>query len=229
MNRSKATGAKDDLTGLYTYKEFMRIFDEELEKAEESCQELSIALVDMDFFKRINDEKGHLAGDEILKILANLLSDFVSDNGTVFRYGGEEFAIIFPNTEKEKVFLIMEQVRSSFDKEHEIEIKNEKMNLKLTFSGGISSYPEDGTKINDIIRKADGALYRSKESGRNKICLSREEKMVTKTSHYSQDQLKRLAQLSKKEGIGEAVFLREALDDLLKKYADRRFPDATGR
>jgi hypothetical protein len=70
----------------------------------------------------------------------------------------------------------------------------------------------------EVVRKSEGALYRAKAGGRNRVCLSREEKMVTKTSHYTYEQLQRLSELAKKEGLGEAVLLREALDDLLKKY-----------
>jgi hypothetical protein len=69
-----------------------------------------------------------------------------------------------------------------------------------------------------VLRKAEDAMFRAKTVGRNKVCLAREERMVAKLSHYTQGQLNRLSQLAKKEGVGEAVLLREALDDLLRKY-----------
>ena len=88
----------------------------------------------------------------------------------------------------------------------------------VTITGGIASYPIDGTQENEILRKADQALYRAKITGRNTIRLAYEEKMAPKTSHYTLTQLERLSNLAHKEGVGEAVLLREALDDLLIKY-----------
>ena len=82
----------------------------------------------------------------------------------------------------------------------------------------MASYPGDGTGDLDILRKAADAVHRAKAGGRNRVCLAREEKMVTKTSHYTQGQLQRLAKLAAAEGVGEAVLLREALDDLLAKH-----------
>lgn len=108
--------------------------------------------------------------------------------------------------------------RQAFDQPHEI---SDVLTLSFTFSTGLSAYPDDGSRAREVIRRADGAMYRAKNTGRNKVCLAREEKMVTKTSHYTQEQLERLSKLAKAEGVGEAVILREALDDVLKKYDDR--------
>jgi predicted signal transduction protein with EAL and GGDEF domain len=122
------------------------------------------------------------------------------------------FMILFaPGTEKEEAFLMMEQLRKSYPvATHD--------GVKQTVTIGIASAPEDGARAAELISKADGALYRAKVNGRDRICLAREEKMVTKTSHYTVDQLQRLTKLSKREGVGEAVLLREALNALLKKY-----------
>jgi predicted signal transduction protein with EAL and GGDEF domain len=83
---------------------------------------------------------------------------------------------------------------------------------------GMATAFEDANRCAELIRKADGALYRAKLNGGNRVAMAKEEKMVPKTSHYTQDQLQRLAKLAKREGIGEAILLREALDMLLKKY-----------
>ena len=93
----------------------------------------------------------------------------------------------------------------------------------LTISGGIASYPIDGNSENEILRKADQALYQAKKAGRNSIRLAYEEKMAPKTAHFTLTQLERLTNLSKEEGVGEAVLLREALDDLLLKYEKNDF------
>ena len=219
----KKSTAKDALTGLGGYKEFVKGFDEEIAKAKDKGQELSLAMVDLDFFKKLNDDHGHVVGDQVLKKTAKHLSKSISRKGSVFRYGGEEFTIILPGTEKENAFLLLEGVRKAFEEEN-IETGKGKAKVKLTFSAGLSSYPEDGNGAKDVLRKADGALYRAKAGGRNKISLSREEKMITKTSHYTQEELERLSKLAKREGVGEAVLLREALDDLLKRYDDQLAP-----
>jgi diguanylate cyclase (GGDEF)-like protein len=213
---------RDLLTGLSSYKAFLAAFDKAIATTEEKNQPLSLGLVDIDFFKRINDEHGHLVGDAVLQAIAQHLARSISDRGTVFRYGGEEFTVLFPNTEKEQAFLLLENARSAFDQDHVIETDKGGIALKPTFSAGLASYPDDGTRAKDVLRKADGALYRAKVSGRNRVCLSREDRMVTKTSHYTQEQLERLGKLAKGEGVGEAVLLREALDDLLKKYDDQQ-------
>jgi predicted signal transduction protein with EAL and GGDEF domain len=83
---------------------------------------------------------------------------------------------------------------------------------------GISAFPEDGSRPADIARRADSALVRAKKSGRNQVCLAREEKLIPKTSHYTQAQLESLTTISDRINVGEAALLREALDDLLKKY-----------
>lgn len=90
--------------------------------------------------------------------------------------------------------------------------------LQITLSAGIASYPVDGRSEAELLRKADQAMYRAKEMGGNQVRLAYEERMVPKTSHYTQTQLERLSRLSEKEGVGEAVLLREALDNLLLKY-----------
>ena len=76
----------------------------------------------------------------------------------------------------------------------------------------------DASRYAELVRKADGAVYRAKAQGGNRITMAKEEKMIPKTSHYTQDQLQRLSALSKREGIGEAILLREALDMLIRKY-----------
>jgi len=121
--------------------------------------------------------------------------------------------------EKEEAFLLLEQARAAFGPEHVFEANGREVKLPVTFSVGIASFPDDGANATELVRKAGDAVYRAKETGRNKVCLAREERMVTKTSHYTQGQLDRLSKLAGREGLGEAILLREALDDLLRKYS----------
>ena len=89
---------------------------------------------------------------------------------------------------------------------------------RQTITIGMATAFEDASRCAELIRKADGALFRAKVAGGNRVAMAKEEKMVPKTSHFTQDQLQRLAKLAKREGVGEAILLREAVDLLLKKY-----------
>jgi diguanylate cyclase (GGDEF)-like protein len=208
----------DTLTKTYIHSVFRKQFKEALDKAIQNDEPISLAYVDVDKFKQINDTHGHDIGDEVLKLLAKHLMESVADQGIVARYGGEEFIILLPGMEKEQAFLLFEGIRKDIHKEHQFTANDQLATLTLATSVGISSFPDDGHVEQDLIRKAIDALYRAKMTGRNKVCLAREERMVTKTSHYTQGQLERLSILAKREGMGEAVLLREALDDLLRKY-----------
>ncbi len=207
-------GLTDRLTGLKNYECFTGEFEKLLGEAQERNEDLTLAMIDIDLFGRINDEFGIEIGDRVIREVGDHIMRNTPDGAEVYRYTADEFAVLFPNTEKERAFLIMEKLRDSFKPD----IREGEKKVNVTLSIGISSWPEDGSRINEIVRKADGALFRAKKAGRDKVCLSREEKMVTKTSHYTYEQLQRLSELAKREGLGEAILLREALDDLLKKY-----------
>ena len=197
----------DKLSGLKRGIESESEFDKMLAESE---TDVSFAFADLDMFKRVNDTYGHEVGDEVIKEISEHLKA-IDAKKEVYRFGGEEFLVVFEGMPKEEAFLIMENVRKT--------IKGETCaKTSITISMGIATYPEDGTNWIELKRKAEGALYRAKASGRNKICLAKEEKLMTKTVHYTVEQLQRLKELSDERSIGEAALLREALDDLLKKY-----------
>ncbi len=172
---------------------------------------LAIALIDLDHLLRINENFGRDAGDQIMIQTGRFLAADLPDSATIYRITGDEFGILFKGIEKEDAFLLMEKKRSEY---HVLAPDDSPM----TFSVGVASAFDDAGRYYDLIRKAESAMFRAKYTGRNRVALAREEKMIPKTSHYTPDQLKRLSALSKKEGIGEAILLREALDMLLKKY-----------
>jgi diguanylate cyclase (GGDEF)-like protein len=175
---------------------------------------VSIALFDVDHFLEVNKTYGHEQGDKVLIELAALFSA-IDEGATTYRIGGDEFAVLMNGFEKEPAFLRLESARDAFSKLESLG----GINPSPTISVGVATYPDDGTTRQEVIRKANDALFRAKTAGRNRVALAREEKKVPKTSHYTQGQLERLGTLSKKEGVGEAELLREALDDLLKKYS----------
>jgi len=148
----------------------------------------------------------------VLIELGRYVQKCLPKEATVYRIGGDEFGVIFRGTtEKEDIFLFLNDLKNNY----QVATPD---GVRQTMTIGMATAFEDANRCAELIRKADGALYRAKLNGGNRVAMAKEEKMVPKTSHYTQDQLQRLAKLAKREGIGEAILLREALDMLLKKY-----------
>jgi len=208
----------DALTGLINRKGFEEKLKAAVLHAQQNDRPLSLGFLDIDFFKRLNDGMGHEAGDVVIKAIGELVKRAAGDKAIVCRYGGEEYILIFPDTEREQAFLLIESARAEIAQLKSMSDGKKKVNAQLTISGGIAAFPIDAQDENELLRKADQALYKAKATGRNKIVLSFEEKMAPKTSHYTLTQLERLSELAKEQGVGEAVLLREALDNLLVKY-----------
>ena len=204
----------DPLTALLNRNAFDEEFKIQMQTAVEGNMPISLAFLDIDHFMQINQAFGHVGGDQVLKSISAILKEQAGEYAIKARYGGDEFALIFPNSEREQAFLTMERIRSQVEAQ---EMFGD-LHARITITGGIAAYPIDGSTESEILRKADQALYRAKKTGRNSIRLAYEEKMAPKTSHFTLTQLERLSSLSKEEGVGEAVLLREALDDLLLKY-----------
>ncbi len=181
-------------------------------EAEEDSMPSVIAMLDLDCFLHVNETFGHAEGDRVLIETGRYLKESLPQGSRLYRYGGDAFSVLFPaDTQKEDAFLAMEALRAAF-------AVKAMDGSRITLSIGIAAAPEDASRYGELVRKADGAMARAKHAGRNRVCLAREEKMVTKTAHYTQEQLQRLAKLAKREGLGEAVLLREALDAFLKKH-----------
>jgi diguanylate cyclase (GGDEF)-like protein len=210
---------QDDLTGCFTRKAFQEYFRKLLVAAEpdQSPPPFSLAMVDIDSFLQVNERYGHVAGDNVIKAIADALAAGLPEQALLFRYGGDEYAIIFPRLEREQAFLTLEKARSEVE-QLSVPAREGETVSGLTISGGVASYPIDGRIEAELLRKADQALYRAKYGGRNRIRLAYEERMVPKTTHFTVTQLERLTRLSSQRGVGEAELLREALDELLSKY-----------
>jgi diguanylate cyclase (GGDEF)-like protein len=213
MSDNKVENLVNKALGFPKMEEFEAELIRLMNEAEgEGNDPIIIALIDSDNFLRVNTDFGREYGDKVLIDTGRYLESKLPAGTTIYRVSGDEFGIIFNNEmEKEDVFLFLEEVRRGYD----VKLPN---NEAMTISVGIAAAFEDATRVQELIRKAESALFRAKANGHNKIALAKEEKMVPKTSHYTSDQLKCLTKLSKKEGVGEAILLREALDMLLKKY-----------
>ncbi|GMV99018.1 MAG: hypothetical protein AMXMBFR84_01570 [Candidatus Hydrogenedentota bacterium] len=208
----------DPARSLALFDAFRRGFDEAIKRARQSEGSVSLAIVDLDWFSKLNATHGVPVGDAMLVGFAEEVREAFKGCGEVSRFGGDALSVVFEGVDKEDAFLKVEQMRSTFDRKHVVAESGKTVELPLTVSAGVSAYPDDGSQTLDVVRKANEALYRAKVSGRNKVCLAREEKMVTKTVHYTQGQLHGLSRLAKRTGVSEAVLLREAVDDVLRKY-----------
>jgi diguanylate cyclase (GGDEF)-like protein len=217
--RKAKIAQKDDLTGLYSRRGFLERFNEALTKAKANPNEapLSLALLDVDIFNQINEQYGHVTGDNLLVTVAETIQAHTSEGVTAGRYGGDEFVIVFEGVEREQAFLKLEQIRQKLSQQ-ELASTDGRSISGIFISGGVASFPMDGRTENELFRKADHALYRAKANGRKQIRLAYEERMVPKTTHYTQTQLERLSKLAEERGVNEADLLREAMDDFLTKY-----------
>lgn len=160
----------DTLTRLWNHGYFQFLLTEELKKAYEGKYPLSLVMFDIDNFKNYNDSMGHQMGDQILREVARILKTTCDGKGSVSRYGGEEFAVILPNMDKNAAGETAENLRKAIEgypfKGQEVQpTKN------LTISGGLSTYPEDALDKEKLIYLADMALYEAKRAGRNKACV----------------------------------------------------------
>ena len=159
----------DKLTGIFNRKQILHLLNQEFSRALRYQQQLSIAILDIDFFKRVNDDHGHLAGDEVLRITSRRIQEQVRNEDHLGRYGGEEFLVVLPQTDLAGALATAEKIRLAVAAEP---IKAEGAELSIHISLGISQlkgklHPD----INALIRAADEALYRAKESGRNRsVC-----------------------------------------------------------
>ena len=158
----------DGLTGLYNHKFFYTLLEDEIARASRYKKRISLLLLDIDFFKKVNDTYGHRSGDMILSELSKLLMNRVRATDSVCRYGGEEMTIILPETDIQTAKVIAEDIRSLVEQEA-FEIEDGK-NINITVSIGISTYSEELKEASTLVSGADTALYEAKESGRNRIC-----------------------------------------------------------
>jgi diguanylate cyclase (GGDEF)-like protein len=159
----------DYLTELWNHGYFQSILQLELEKAKATAGFLSLIMLDIDDFKIYNDRLGHQAGDNLLKELAGLLKAQSRKMDYVCRYGGEEFTVILPSTERQEAYQIAERLRTDIEKHAFLneEILPQK---KLTVSLGIGCFPQDGATTSQLITASDKRLYEAKNIGKNKTC-----------------------------------------------------------
>jgi two-component system cell cycle response regulator len=162
---------RDELTGLYNRRHLMDLLAKAVTRAQrESDFGLSLVMIDIDHFKSINDRIGHLAGDAVLRQLSAVLTERVRSGDTLGRIGGEEFALLMPETAHEDAADISERLRQAVAG-HVFRLDQGEP-LEVTVSMGLAGWDAGMESMSDLLRAADQCLYRAKEQGRNRVCSS---------------------------------------------------------
>jgi diguanylate cyclase (GGDEF)-like protein len=161
----------DGLTKVFNHRYFQEQLQREIKRSKRYRHPLSLIMLDIDHFKKYNDYYGHPRGDSILKKMAHILKSTIRETDIVARYGGEEFSIILPETGKPEVKEVARKILEAIEKE---EFCGEEVlpGGKFTVSCGIAVFPDDAVTRQDLIDRADQALYEAKQSGRNKVCAA---------------------------------------------------------
>jgi len=165
----KESSIKDFLTGLYNTRQFDLEINKVYHRLAHTNEQLAIYMIDIDHFKMVNDEYGHVIGNEVLVELANIISQVIQKEDLLFRIGGEEFCLLSMNIDKVEAMAKAELIRRTIA-ENQFCVK-EKENIHITVSIGLSVFPETIKSINKLKESADKALYNSKFNGRNKVSI----------------------------------------------------------
>lgn len=170
--RTERSAISDGLTGLYNHAYFLQALKREAQRCRRQNVEMSVAMFDLDDFKKINDTRGHLEGDKVLMKAAAIVKETLREVDVAARYGGEEFAVILPDTGRDGATVVAERIRARID-DH---FRRRRSGPKVTVSGGVATFPGDADSIEALVKKADAGLYRSKAAGKNRITLAEPER-----------------------------------------------------
>jgi len=167
----KDISVRDGLTSCFNRGKFEVDIIADIASAKLNEKPLAFLMLDIDWFKKYNDFHGHLKGDAVLKRVSATLISNVRPLDGVYRYGGEEFAILLPDTDREKALYVARRLQEAVEQKHFKGEDQSQPNGKITISIGVASFPADADSRDHLIEAADSALYRAKHSGRNQVCL----------------------------------------------------------
>jgi diguanylate cyclase (GGDEF)-like protein len=170
FERTERSAVSDGLTGLYNHAYFLQALRQEVLRSKRHGLRAALMLLDLDDFKRVNDERGHVEGDRVLMKAAAILRDSVREIDVAARYGGEEFAVLLPDTSRLGAFVVAERIR------RRIEERFARSRTPITLSGGVALFPDDAGAPADLIVQADAGLYGAKAAGKNRILLPQGER-----------------------------------------------------
>lgn len=169
LEETRLLAITDDLTQLYNHRYFVQRLNHELNRSKRYGLPLSLVMLDIDFFKTYNDHHGHIKGNEVLRGIAEVIKRQTREADIPVRYGGEEFAVILPQTGGEEALAFAERLRRRVEAEPFPE-KHTQPGNNLTVSLGVAAFPNDANQSGQLIELADTALYRAKQLGKNRVC-----------------------------------------------------------
>lgn len=166
LSKAKLLSETDELTGLYNMRGFYLVLDRAFAQAIRYLRPISVLMIDSDNLKAVNDEYGHDAGNELLRLIATGIKSQLRSTDVLARYGGDEFVVLLPDTGADGTRDVAERIRDSIAR-RPLELRDK--SVPITVSIGIASYPEDGHGMDIIMQRADEAMYRAKAEGRNRV------------------------------------------------------------
>ncbi len=166
----------DDTTGLFNARHFKSMLESEIYRSARYAYEFSLVFMDLDFFKRVNDRFGHVTGSKLLAAVSRLVKKELRLIDSAFRYGGDEFILLLPQTSKQNALVVVRRLREGLNAT-EFPV-GEGGSLRVTASYGVACFPADGTTPQDVLRASDEAMYRVKTASRDGIALAGEEGLV---------------------------------------------------
>jgi diguanylate cyclase (GGDEF)-like protein len=234
LQRTWEQAIRDSLTGMFNRRHFDERLEEEHRRTTRYHHPLSVVMVDVDHFKTINDQHGHPAGDRVLKAISEALVEATRTSDMVFRYGGEEFAVLLPETSIEEAVLVAERIRGLVPRRVRQSAKVAPVTVSLGVAGMGGDIP--ALSAEGLVGRADGALYLAKQSGRNRVCASVAEGKIRRSAEIAKLEQRRfprmsatlslkylvIPDLSKLDPIGQSVDLSA---QGLKLELDRKVPE----
>jgi two-component system, cell cycle response regulator len=167
VDRVRQLAYIDGLTGIFNRRFFELRIGEEIERAKRFNTGMAVIIIDIDHFKRLNDEFGHLLGDEVLRQVSSIFSQHLRKIDVVCRFGGEEFVVVVSQTTPDHAVTVAEKLRTVVS-----EWQFPGVPRPVYISAGVATFPEQGTERDQLVKAADSALYIAKQTGRNKVCLA---------------------------------------------------------
>jgi diguanylate cyclase (GGDEF)-like protein len=175
FEETERSARTDTLTGLWNRKVFREQLEAEIRRSRRYRWPVTVLMLDLDHFKAVNDTHGHVLGDLVLERVGGLLRHAVRGADAACRIGGEEFAVVLPETAREGAYAVAERMRTRVQQAFEVRTVDGH-DIPMTISAGLASFPEDGLHADELVARADEALYGAKHAGRNRVCVHYREK-----------------------------------------------------